>query len=171
MDITQVSEENGTLMPAYDRTRRHLGQIPYPPLPASIIVFVKSGMATMRTYPIYTQEEDRLFAFEVENIYISPSMVANLLSQANGVTEIKVRKIFTKPSDIHVEFNYFGHPHIVFEPYGDSSRYWVGPRDIKEELVAITNIEDIFKRYHPPFYRSLLGDLLSLRFLTQFFKN
>ena len=43
----------------------------------------------MRTYPIYTQEEDRLFAFEVENIYISPSMVANLLSQAHGVQRLK----------------------------------------------------------------------------------
>ena len=125
----------------------------------------------MRTYPIYTQEEDRLLAFEVENAYISLNMVACLLAQANGVTEIKVRKIFKKPNDIHVEFNYFGYPHIVWEPYGDSSRYWIGPGDLKEEFVSITNIEDIFKRYHPPFYRSLLGDLLSLRFLTQFLKD
>jgi hypothetical protein len=122
----------------------------------------------MKTYPILTKDGSRTFAFEVENVYIAPAAAARLLAEVDGVTDVELRKIFSKSSDVHVEFRYLGQPYIMWEPYGDSSRYWVGPRDEVSDVGDITALETAFQQYRPTLHRALLGDLLTLRFITRF---
>jgi hypothetical protein len=122
----------------------------------------------MKTYPILTKDGSRTFAFEVENVYIAPAAAARLLAKVDGVTDVELRKIFSKSSDVHVEFKYLGQPYIIWEPYGDSSRYWVGPKDEVSDPGDIKALETAFQQYRPTLHRALLGDLLTLRFITRF---
>jgi hypothetical protein len=126
----------------------------------------------MRTHPIFDNEGVRAPVFQVENGYVGPATVAKLLARVDGVSDVRRRKMFAKSSDIHVEFQYLGRPYIVWEPFGDNSRYWIGPADMVagaadvaklERAEDIANLEDAFKRHQPPSYRTLLGDIVSLR--------
>jgi hypothetical protein len=126
----------------------------------------------MQTYPISDKEGVRSPIFQIENAYIGPATVAKLLAQVNGVSDVRRRKMFAKSSDVHIEFQYLGRPYIVWEPFGDNSRYWIGPADMVagapdvaklEHPKDIANLEEAFKHYKPPLHRALLGDLVSLR--------
>lgn len=112
----------------------------------------------MKTYPILAKDGGRAFAFEVENIYVSPAVAARIVTAVDGVADVAQRKAFSKSSDVHVEFKYRGQPYIVWEPYGDSSRYWVGPKEEANEVGDITALEAAFQRYRPPLHRALIGD-------------
>ena len=123
----------------------------------------------MKTHPVTTTDGSRAFAFEVENAYIAPAAAASLLAEVDGVTDVRVRRLLSKSSDIHVEFRYRGKPYIVWEPFGDHSRYWIGPKDEGSGVGEISKLEAAFERYRPPLHRVLFGDLVSLRFITRLF--
>ena len=83
----------------------------------------------MRTYPIIDEKKGaNSFAFEVENAYVRPRTIARLLKEVDGVTDVRVRKLFDSSADTHVQFKYLTQHYMVWEPYGDSSRYWIGPK-------------------------------------------
>lgn len=117
----------------------------------------------MKTYPAKTSPDGQLVAFEVESVYVSPSAIARLLQQAPEVSEVKRRRLFSGEGDVHVRFRYRSHPCIVWEPYGDNSRYWVGPEDVEAFAGDLKKIERLFADYSPPMHRAVIGDLLSLR--------
>jgi hypothetical protein len=131
----------------------------------------------MQTYPISDKEGVRASIFQVENAYIGPATIAKLLAQVEGVSDVGCRKMFAKSSDVHIEFQYLGRPYIVWEPFGDNSRYWIGPADMVagapdvsklEHPGDIANLEEAFERYQPPLHRALLGNLLTLRMFKRF---
>ena len=119
----------------------------------------------MKTYPAKTSPDGRLIAFEVENAYIGPAAVARLLQQAASVSEVKRRRLFSGDGDVLVRFKHLGHPCIVWEPYGDNSRYWVGPENPEVFPEDLREVERVFDDYSPPMHRAMIGNLLSLRFL------
>lgn len=106
-------------------------------------------------------------AFEIENVYVSRRTVADLLKKVDGVTEVRLRGHFGSSDDVRVEFKYLNCGYIVWEPYGDNSRYWIGPQNPSEESSDIRAIEKVFESYRPPFPRRILGDILSLRLLKR----
>jgi hypothetical protein len=126
-----------------------------------------SGERKVKTYPLLNNERTRSFAFEVENAYISPTTISSLLENVEGVTDIQLRKMFSKSSDVHAQFKYLGYPYIVWEPFGDNSRYWIGPEHEPEKAPEIAKLEDALSRYRPPLHRTIIGDLLTLRFITR----
>jgi hypothetical protein len=67
---------------------------------------------------------------------------------------------------VHVDFVYGGKAYVVWEPWGDSSRFWVGPREESDEPVDIQVLEQVFRSYRPPFSARVLGGLASLKFLS-----
>ena len=85
-----------------------------------------------------------------------------LVRKAAGVSEVKRRRLFSGDADVHVRFKYRGQPCIVWEPYGDSSRYWIGPEDPETLIGNLQEIERVFDTYCPPRHRTMLGNLLSL---------
>lgn len=121
----------------------------------------------MKTFPAVTSPDGRLIAFEVENAYVGPSTVAQLLRLVEGVSDVVRRRPFSRSSDVHVRFKHGGHPCIVWEPYGDNSRYWVGPESPETFPEDMRDVEGAFERYSPPMHRAMIGGLLSLRFLKR----
>jgi hypothetical protein len=123
----------------------------------------------MKTYPSVDESSGQTVAFEIENIYINISNVARIIANIDGVTEVRVRKPFTKWEEIHIWFKYLNHECVVWEPFGDNSRYWIGSKNPKETTTDMNKIENAFKQYDPPFIRELLGDILSLRIFSRLF--
>jgi|SRR6185312_7540650 len=118
----------------------------------------------MKTYPVLAKDGSKSAAFEVENAYIGVKTISSLLRQVAGVADVRPRKLFSGGGDVRVVFKYFGSPYIVWEPHGDSSRYWIGPKAGAEAGVECTALEQVFGRYRPSLYRSIIGDVLTLRF-------
>ena len=118
----------------------------------------------MTTYSILDSAE-RLLAFEIENVYLTVSKAAALLQSVDGVSDIERRQLFRKPMDVHIRFRFRGVPFIVWEPYGDSSRYWIGPADKEQAHPNVADLQATFDRYEPPFVLRALGYIVSLKFL------
>jgi hypothetical protein len=121
----------------------------------------------METFPVAKKGEHNV-AFAIENVYVSRKTTARLLEQAKGVTDVRLRSRFGSSDDIRIEFKYLGQDCIVWEPFGDNSQYWIGPRNPGEGVDEIVGLEDIFKQYRPPLQRRLFGDLLTLRLFKRF---
>lgn len=83
------------------------------------------------------------------------------------MTDVVQRRLFSRDSEAHVKFTYQGQPCIVWEPYGDSSRYWIGPESADVFAGDMAPVEKVFAGYRPPLHRTLVGDLLTLRFLKR----
>lgn len=121
----------------------------------------------MNTFPLAVGQDGHPKAFEVENVYVSPSTVAQILERTEGVTDVEQRRLFAGESEVHVKFKYQGYTCIVWEPYGDNSRYWIGPESTAAFEGNMDQVEAAFRKYQPPLLRSIIGDLLSLRFLRR----
>lgn len=121
----------------------------------------------MRTFPLAVEADGRMRAFEIENAYIGPSTVAKVLPGIEGVTDVEQRRLFSAESEGHVNFKYQGCPWIVWEAYGDNSRYWIGPESVTAFEGNVAQVEEAFARYQPPLHRAIIGDILTLRFLTR----
>jgi hypothetical protein len=93
----------------------------------------------MRTYPI-RDDAGVLYAFEVR-AQILGRRLAHLIEQVAGVSEVRRRRWWVGSRDIHIRFRYLGRDFIVYEPFADNSRWWIGPEDASEEHVSIADIE------------------------------
>lgn len=121
----------------------------------------------MRIYKLY-RDNGHFFAFEIENAYIRPQKIAKLLESIAGVSDIHQGKKFNLPADVRVEFKYQGKDFIVWEPYGDNSRYWIGSES--EDDIDIRPLAAIFDEYQPPKIIKIFGDLITLNFKSLFRK-
>jgi hypothetical protein len=123
----------------------------------------------MKTYLI--QEGDEPFAFEIDHVYLSLSKIVRLLRTVDGTSEVRIVGHFGGSNPNRVEFKCGGSEYIVMEPFGDNSRYWVGPKEGKDDKPAAKNIGKIkgaFDAYRAPLPAKILGDLLSLNFKALF---
>jgi hypothetical protein len=97
----------------------------------------------MKTYPVRKIDE-ALLSFEIDNSFVLLSTVKRILAQTKGISNITVIKSFVD-SDILVEFDYLGFKYEVHEPYGDSNRLLIGPKEFTIETPDISLIENSFK--------------------------
>jgi len=127
----------------------------------------------MQTYPMFNKEGARSPIFQLQSAFIGITTIARLLAAVDGVSDVQRRKAFAKSSDIHVEFKYLGRPYIVWEPFGDNSRYWIGPADMVagapdvaklDRPEDIANLENAFQQYQPSLPIRIIGNLVSLNF-------
>ena len=125
----------------------------------------------MVTYQVLATEAGCTAAFEIENLGVTRGGCARLLRKISGVTDvqsIKWRRLLR--TDQRVTFKYFGHDFEVTEPFGDNSRYWIGPVSPSNGTPDITAIEDAFKRAES-FTVALLLDVLTLRPLRRWLRR
>jgi hypothetical protein len=117
-------------------------------------------MGDMNTYPI-TSKTGQIYAFEIENLFVGSRLISKLLHHIPYVSEINNRRLFRRPFDIRAEFLYKGQQFIVCEPYGDSSRYWIGPKTDSSDgnTIDISEIEKTFKEYQPKWMKFITGRL------------
>lgn len=121
----------------------------------------------MKTFPLSDSESGVKYAFEIEVAYIGPKRIAKLLTDAPDVSKVRVRRLFGPDPEIHVSFNYMDLPYVVWEPYGDNSRFWIGPKDSSITDVNITPVEAIFRDYRPPLVKRVIGNLLTFRLMPE----
>ena len=125
----------------------------------------------MKTYQVTNAQGQPTYAFEIENIYIGLNAITRILAEVEGVNDVRARKAFAKSCNAHIEFKYLEVPYIVWEPYGDSSRYWIGPNGSVSSTPQASALENAFKRYQPPLFRTILGDVLTLQFVNRMFSG
>jgi hypothetical protein len=102
----------------------------------------------METYPI-RRPDGSLHAFEISNTFIWMGTIRRILSSVDGVSSIR-RQL---RSDDRLTFIFNGDPWIVHEPWGDNSRYWIGPRDAANHSLVVEPVHDAFVRYKSLFLR------------------
>ena len=82
----------------------------------------------MRTYDL-KDEEGRVRAFEVDNIVLGRGGVAAVVGRLPGVRLIRRPRILSWwREEEFCEFEVEGVHFVASEPFGDNSRYWIGPR-------------------------------------------
>lgn len=79
----------------------------------------------MRTFPI-TDNAGNVVAFEVPAQFLGWRLARRLRDIA-GVSDVRPRKWWVGSPDVHIRFRYRDREYIVWEPYGDNSRWWIGP--------------------------------------------
>jgi hypothetical protein len=94
----------------------------------------------MRTFPLM-RKTGEIFAFEIYASGLWTGSLERLLQQAPGVTH--VRRV--RDGDNRLAFHVRGEPFVVWEPFGDNSRYWIGPQDTAVTSGNASYLESYFK--------------------------
>jgi len=93
----------------------------------------------MKTYP-HVRSDGTVAYFEVSNSFPwSLGFMRRLLTSIEGVSGYK-RQWFNED---RFAFVYRGRPCVLNEPFGDNSRYWIGPVE-KDPLLDLRAIHDAF---------------------------
>ena len=96
----------------------------------------------MRTYPIL-KDDGSLRGFEIRaQLTVFPLL--RLLRSVDGVSDVR----HNWSNADRISFTFHGRPAVVHEPWGDSSRYWIGlqhPDSAPD--IDITPIHEAFKHY------------------------
>jgi hypothetical protein len=89
--------------------------------------------------------EDRVFAFEVNNTFFRRSEVATLVSKIPGARVVK-RPHFLRwrDDDQFCEWVINSVTFAAEEPFGDNSRYWIGPISPTGWVPEIEIVRDAF---------------------------
>ena len=93
----------------------------------------------MRTYPI-RDDAGVLFAFEIDAPLLGRRL-ARVLAEVAGVSEVRRRRWWRGPPDVHIRFRYHDREFIVWEPFGDNSRWWIGPDEEDKDSISLAEIE------------------------------
>lgn len=113
----------------------------------------------MKTYPILCTEDGRKIAFEIGNTFISMHRIVRILESIDGVSDVCKRKMFSKFNEVHINFLYQGLDFVVLEPFGDNSRYWIGPKNMDDQnIVGVDSLEAAFTNSPPSILQKLFND-------------
>ena len=81
----------------------------------------------MRVYDLHDQE-GRVFAFEVNNFLLIRADIVSIARKIPGVRIVRhPRRLSWLREEIFCEFELDGIVFEAWEPFGDNSRYWIGP--------------------------------------------
>ena len=99
----------------------------------------------MRTYPI-RDEAGITFAFEALALLFGRRF-ARKLETIDGVSNVRPRRRWVGLPDVHIQFSYRGRECIAWEPYGDSSRWWIGPENTEPPHWDLSELEKAVARF------------------------
>ena len=100
----------------------------------------------MKTYP-HVRDDGSIAYFEISNSFPwSLRFMRRVLESAKGTTDFKRIRV----NDNRFSFSLNGRPCVVWEPWGDNSRYWIGPV-VKEPPIDMRAVYDVFVRFRFPF--------------------
>ncbi len=106
---------------------------------------LNSGVSRVKTYDIH-DPNNRLLAFEISNTFVGRRVICRMVELIPGATIIRRPKALSwLRESSFCEFTLDGEVYEIEEPYGDSSRYWIGPvppRHLPQTLI----IRDAFAR-------------------------
>ncbi len=99
----------------------------------------------MKTHPIL-RADGSMLAFEVTSTWLSFRPLLKILCSVDGVTDVR-RHYFNED---RLTFLFRGLPFVVHEPWGDNSRYWIGPKEPENCSTDVTLINQAFGEYKGP---------------------
>jgi hypothetical protein len=117
---------------------------------------------SMKTYPI-RDDAGRPFAVEVDIALFGLRNLARVIATVEDVSEVSVCKPFSRSGDVRATFRYQGKEFAVVEPFGDNSRYWIGPAG-QTRHQDISPIEAQLAAFQPSVLRRVIGSLITLNF-------
>jgi hypothetical protein len=123
----------------------------YPEWPGFANLRLPLGLVTeklMNTYPIL-RPDGSMLAFEMTSSWVTFGPLFRILRSVQGVTHVR-RNYF---HDDRLSFLYFGEACVVNEPWGDNSRYWVGPREAETSSLDFAPINRAFEARENAFAR------------------
>lgn len=114
-------------------------------------------ISTMRTHPNYS-EDGELMSFEISTLVAASRALPRILAAVEGVTEIARPRGGGPHRDVRCEFLLEGIEFQIIEPFGDNSRYLVGPKDPNRRASELVRrLERAFSEHH-----SMLGNALTV---------
>ena len=102
----------------------------------------------MKTYPIL-KDDGTMRGFEITSAWVTFRPLYKILRSIDGVTDVRRQRF----NEDHLVFNYYGEPFLVNEPFGDNSRYWIGPKDPDNSQHDMNPIHKAFQQYRSPVAR------------------
>jgi len=93
----------------------------------------------VKTYPIL-RPDGSVHAFEISNAWIPMHTIRRMLRSVPDVSEI--RRIWFREQ--RVLFRLHGEECEIWEPFGDSSRYWIGPLNAKSSKLNLSELHAAF---------------------------
>ena len=101
----------------------------------------------MKTYEL-VDEDGRLFAFEVNNAGLGRKGVCRVVETIPGA-QINRRPKFLSwfREEVFCEFSVDEKTFVAWEPFGDNSRYWIGPEPT-EALAQTQSVRDAFEAHN-----------------------
>jgi hypothetical protein len=107
----------------------------------------------MKTHGI-KDADGKEFAFEVNNFHLGHKGLCRLIARIPGcIVTRKPRRFTWSSEDEFCEFELEGIRFVASEPWGDSSRYWVGPKTQEgtspKWCVQVDEVRAAFSRARP----------------------
>ena len=100
----------------------------------------------MKVYDL-KDKNGRVFAFEVNNFLLGRRGVGKVVRTIPGARITRAPRLFSG-DDEFCEFEVEGKVFVAWEPWGDNSRYWIGPRP-PEWCEQVATVREAFVRYRP----------------------
>ena len=91
--------------------------------------------------------EGRIFAFEGDNTLLGRRGLVRVVRSIPGAVVTRTPKLLSWfREEEFCEFSVDGQPFVAREPYGDNSRYWVGPKaEVPAWCEEIIKVIEAFK--------------------------
>jgi len=108
----------------------------------------------MRTYGI-KDVDGREFAFEVKNFHLGRNALCRLIARIPGCRVMRKPSWFRWSFEDEPEFCEFelgGVRFVAWEPWGDNSRYWIGPKSVEGSspkwCAQVDRVREAFRGAH-----------------------
>ena len=109
----------------------------------------------VKTYPVF-RGDGSMLALEVTSAWLTFRPLFSIMRSVPGVVDVR-RQYFNED---RILFVYLGVDCVINEPWGDNSRYWIGPKSPEISSIDMAPINIAFQNH-----QTLLGHLWG------FFKN
>lgn len=100
----------------------------------------------MRTYDL-KDKKGRVFAFEVSNFLLGRQNLCKVILTVPNAKILRKPKRFSS-EETFCEFKVENQRFTAMEPFGDNSRYWIGPKPPKW-CKQIRKVQKAFAGYNP----------------------
>lgn len=111
----------------------------------------------MKTSPFW-RPDGTIHAFEFPHFSITLGRLKDVLSEVPGVSNIRDNDL---SDENRLEFEFQEIPCVVWEPFGDNSHYWVGPKDPESSTIDMSDVHAAILN-HQPFMRVGIPGIIAI---------
>ena len=96
----------------------------------------------VKTYPIF-REDGSMLALEVTSAWLTFRPLLSIMRSVPGVADVR-RQYFNED---RIRFVYLGVECVINEPWGDNSRYWIGPKSPDNSSINVAPINSALQNH------------------------